>query len=196
MNTLILKLSFLGHIGIFLSSLGNVSGLKYTKNSRLIPLIYWAYILDMLSCYKGVIPFYRCNNASDIYRHHTGALLLITLALPSLFGFYSNNINSQLNKIISIGFVSSLNEAIMIYGTSNKLGKFTTGIELLFKMYLFSFNAIWNSYKKYRLLTQLEYKSSHIPLYLICVGGWSLYMSLYPKLLVKSMGKFKKLIKA
>jgi len=196
MNTLILKLSFLGHIGIFLSSLGNVSRLKYTKNYYLILLIYWAYILDMLSCYNWVIPFYRCHNASDIYKHHLAGILLITMAVPSLFGIYSNNINSQLNEIISIGFVSSLNEAIMIYGTSNKLCKFTTGIELLFKMYLFSFNAIWNSSKKYKLLTQLEYKLSHIPLYLICVGGWSLYMSMYPKLLVKSMEKFKKLIKA
>lgn len=151
--------------------------------------------MDILSCYKGVIPFYRCNNTKDILIHHSFAISLLSLTTPSIFNIYNSKINNLLNTIISHAFVSSLNEAIMIYGTSFPVSKSLMAVELLYKIYLFSFNAILNSYYKIKLFKNLEYKFGHIPLYLLIFGSGYVYFSMYTKLLKASVYKFKLLIK-
>ena len=195
MKTRILKLSFIAHMISFLLSLSTITGFSPVKISVLSPVIFFAYFCDLLSCYQGIVPFYRCRETRGIYIHHISAMTLLVMTIPSWFNIYTPKINLLLTNIISNGFTSSLNEAIMIYGLSNKLSPFTQGLELLFKIYIFSFQAILNSYYYTSLLMLLDYKLKMLPLYVVCFGGWGLYLGLYPKLLRGSIYKFKKLLK-
>ena len=195
MKTPILRLSFMSHILIFLFSLSTITGFSPMKMSLLTPVIFFAYFCDLLSCYQGVIPFYRCRETRGIYIHHISSITLLAMTIPSWFNIYSTKINLLLSNIISNGFTSSLNEAIMVYGVSNRLSPFTQGLELLFKIYIFSFQALLNSYYYASLLMLLDYRLKMIPLYIVCFGGWGLYGTLYPKLLKGSIYKFKKLLK-
>ena len=196
MNTLLLKVSFLGHILTFLSCFSNLTNFIKIPTPVLMSTIYFAYFSDMLSCYTGVIPFYRCKNTKDIYRHHIAGLGILSLTLPSLFLVYQPKINSLINKIISVAFLSSLNEAIMIYGTTTKLSKKITSIELLFKIYIFSINTAWNIYNKFILMSYMNPpKIKYIPLYLFCIACFSFYKLLYPGLLMRIIYKFKQLHK-
>jgi len=195
MKTTVLKLSFIAHMISFLLSLSTITGFSPVKISVLSPVIFFAYFCDLLSCYQGVIPFYRCRETRGIYIHHISSMTLLAMTIPSWFNIYPSKINLLLTNIISNGFTSSLNEAVMIYGLSNKLSPFTQGLELLFKIYIFSFQAILNSYYYTSLFMLLNYKFKMIPLYIVCFGGWSLYGALYPGLLKASIYKFKKLLK-
>ena len=85
MQSLTLKVSFIGHILIFLGALSNVAFSNVIPTPILLPFIYFIYLLDIKSCYDGIIPFYRCKHAKDIYIHHFGALFILTLSVPSLF---------------------------------------------------------------------------------------------------------------
>ena len=191
METLLLKVSFLGHLLIFISSFMNIIDYIHTPPPILCFMIYSTYFSDMLNCYKGVIPFYRCHNTKDIYIHHMGALFIFTMTIPSMF--VNNPIKNKLiNKITSVAFVSSLNEAIMIYGTSYPMSRTLTAFELMYKIYLFSLNAYWNSLYKIKLMSILE--SKDILLYIFCLSGLSFYILLYPRLLKGSIYKLQKLI--
>ena len=194
MKTTVLKLSFIAHMISFLLSLSTITGFSLVKISVLSPVIFFAYC-DLLSCYQGIVPFYRCRETRGIYIHHISGMTLLAMTIPSWFNIYPSKINLLLTNIISNGFTSSLNEAVMIYGLSNKLSPFTQGLELLFKIYIFSFQAILNSYYYTSLFMLLNYKFKMIPLYIVCFGGWSLYGVLYPGLLKASIYKFKKLLK-
>lgn len=195
MKTIILKLSFIGHILTFLFSLSTITGFSPVKMNLLCPVIFFAYFCDLLSCYQGVIPFYRCRETRGIYIHHISGMTLLAMTIPSWFNIYSPKINLLLSNIISNGSTSSLNEAIMIYGVSNRLSPFTQCLELLFKIYIFSFQALLNSYYSASLFMLLDYRLVMLPLYFLCFGGWALYGILYPKLLKGSIYKFKKLLK-
>ena len=72
-----------------------------------------------------------------------------------------------------MAFVSSLNEAIMVYGTSYKMTKLLTTFELIYKVYLFSFHALMNAGNKIKLITVLE--SDDKLLYTFCLSGLSIY---------------------
>ena len=91
-----------------------------------------------------------------------------------------------------MAFVSSLNEAIMVYGTSYKMTKLLAAFELMYKVYLFSFHALINARNKIKLMTILE--SDEKLLYAFCLSGLSFYVMLYPKLLKGSITKLNKLI--
>lgn len=188
---LILKVSFIGHLLIFISTFVNLTEYIQIDRRLLLYIIYSTYICDMFSCYKGIIPFYRCNNTRDIYLHHGGALSILTMTLPSLF---TNNLvrNKLINRITNMAFVSSLNEAIMIYGTSYKMTKMLTFIELVYKVYLFSFHSLMNARNKIKLMTMLTPDDKL--LYIFCLSGLSFYIILYPKLLKGSVFKLYKLI--
>ena len=199
MKTKILQLSFINHMITFILTSINILSLRNHTNNIMIPTrylylsIYSSYFLDILSCYKGIIPFYRCSNTKDIYYHHIYALSLISLSIPSVFNIYSMNVYKKINSIISYAFVSSLNEAIMIYGVSYPLSFYIQQFELLFKIYLFSINAMINSKNIYYLLLSLRFKYKHIPFYILCFGGWSMYITMYPSLLLKSVYKYTQL---
>jgi len=155
--------------------------------------IYLAYSLDIVSCYRGIIPFYRCNNAYDIYKHHIAGMIMFSLMSPVLFLEYSQKIQYITNKILSVGFLSSLNEAIMIYGTFNKLSRLQSNLELLFKVYIFSINTDWNIYNTFTLIKLLNYKKmKHLPIYGVCFTSLIFYACLYPGLLQKSIHKLKR----
>jgi hypothetical protein len=93
-----------------------------------------AYSFDLICCYAlGVIPFSRCNSASDIAGHHLPILcLVLPLCIPiwaqlesldPLFFavIHSNNSKARSGLIIAclratgLGFVSSLNEVFMCF---------------------------------------------------------------------------------
>ena len=194
MKTSILKLSFSGHILIFLLTFINTLKIKKISTSKLLLIIYITYISDMISCYQGIIPFYRCKQTKDIYIHHLGALSILTMSLPSIFNIYPKNIYNIVNNIISNAFISSLNEAIMILGVSYHLPIYVKKFELLFKMYIFSINALLNSKNIYYLSSLLGYKYKDVPLYFLCLGSFSMYYSLYPSLFRKSLYKYKQLL--
>ena len=187
----ILKASFIGHLLIFFSTFMNLT--KYIQINRplLLYIIYSTYLCDIFSCYKGIIPFYRCNNPRDIYAHHFGALSILSMTIPSLFTVNPVR-NKLINRITDMAFVSSLNEAIMVYGTSYKMTKLLAAFELMYKVYLFSFHALINARNKIKLMTILE--SDEKLLYAFCLSGLSFYVMLYPKLLKGSITKLNKLI--
>ena len=187
----ILKVSFIGHLLIFISTFVNLTEYIQIDRRLLLYIIYSTYICDIFSCYKGIIPFYRCNNTQDIYTHHLGALSILTMTLPSLF---TNNPvrNKLINRITDMAFVSSLNEAIMVYGTSYKMTTPLTAFELMYKVYLFSFHALMNAENKIKLIKMLTPNDKL--LYMFCVSGLSFYIILYPKLLKGSVSKLYKLI--
>lgn len=95
--------------------------------------IFTAYVIDLLSCYFGAIPFSRCNSSKDIIQHHLPTLLLaLPLAIPwwaniqsmeSALPILDLDIGSELRKSLvmsymmasGFAYVSSLNEVFMCF---------------------------------------------------------------------------------
>eukprot|EP01083_Nonionella_stella_P303089 1047749_1 len=109
----------------------NDVGNLYIKVDR---AAFFAYSFDLICCYAlGVIPFSRCNSASDIAGHHLPILcLVLPLCVPiwaqlesldPLFFavLHSKNSKARSGMLIAclrgtgLGFVSSLNEVFMCF---------------------------------------------------------------------------------